>query len=70
MPRRVAGIDAAAAAAFGAARTGLDAALRDCASGRELVDAGYPDDVAVAAGLDAGRAVPVLRDGAFSAAPA
>ncbi len=40
-------------------------ALHACASGRELVDAGHPDDVAVAAELDRSRAVPVLRDGAF-----
>jgi phosphosulfolactate phosphohydrolase-like enzyme len=35
-----------------------------CASGRELIDAGYPGDVDVAAELDAGAFVPVLRDGA------
>ncbi len=44
---------------------GLADALGACASGRELIDAGHPDDVAVAAELDTGIAVPVLRDGAF-----
>jgi 2-phosphosulfolactate phosphatase len=56
---------AAAAAAFGAAAGGVAAALRACASGRELIDAGHPDDVDVAAELDASSSVPVLRDGAF-----
>jgi 2-phosphosulfolactate phosphatase len=45
----------------------LGPALRACASGRELIDAGYPDDVDTAAELDASGSVPVLRDGAFVA---
>jgi 2-phosphosulfolactate phosphatase len=55
----------AAAASFPDLDVG--AALRACASGRELIDAGHPDDVATAAELDASPHVPVLRDGAFSA---
>jgi 2-phosphosulfolactate phosphatase len=43
----------------------IGAALRACASERELVDAGHADDVATAAELDASPHVPVLRDGAF-----
>jgi len=43
------------------------AALRASASGRELIDAGYPGDVDVAAELDASASVPVLRDGTFVA---
>ncbi len=63
----------AAAAAFdgclgrraGSADDTTAGALRACAGGRELVDAGHPDDVAVAAELDRSHTVPVLRDGAF-----
>ena len=40
-------------------------ALQCCASGRELIDAGYPGDVDVAAELDDSASVPVLRDGMF-----
>ncbi len=43
----------------------VGAALRACASGRELTDAGYLDDVEIAAELDRSLSVPVLRDGAF-----
>ena len=42
-------------------------ALRDCASGRELVDQGYAEDVDVAAGIDASAVVPVLEAGVFTA---
>ena len=42
-------------------------ALDGCASGRELVEQGWPDDVAVAAELDPSEVVPVLRDGAYAA---
>jgi 2-phosphosulfolactate phosphatase len=58
----------AAVAAFAALRPELATALAECPSGRELVDAGWPQDVAVAAELDASPAVPLLVDGAFSAA--
>lgn len=37
-------------------------------SGTELADAGFADDVAMAAELDVDAVVPVLRDGAFTAA--
>ena len=45
----------------------VDESLAACASGRELVELGWPDDVAVAGELDASQAVPVLVDGAFTA---
>lgn len=48
------------AGALGARPGGLAAAVHDCASGRELVAAGFGDDVAVAAEVDAGTTVPVL----------
>jgi 2-phosphosulfolactate phosphatase len=39
--------------------------LAACASGQELLEAGYADDVTVAAEVDASDAVPVLEDGAY-----
>lgn len=54
-----------AAAAFDAVRPRLAAELRACASGRELIEAGFADDVEVAAELDASTVVPVLVDGVF-----
>jgi 2-phosphosulfolactate phosphatase len=45
------------------------AAVSGCASGRELIEAGFGDDVAIAAEIDACLVVPVLADGAFTAAP-
>jgi 2-phosphosulfolactate phosphatase len=55
-----------AAAAFRAVEPQVSAALHACASGLELVDNGFPEDVAVAGDLDASRAVPVLADDAFT----
>jgi 2-phosphosulfolactate phosphatase len=69
----LAGIDAdamspeakAAVAVFRAARDDLLEALAGSASGRELVDRGFSDDVAMAARLDVTDLVPMLRDGVF-----
>lgn len=61
---------AAAGAAFDAAEPHLDAVLRGCSSGRELGDAGYAEDVAIAAELDASSVVAVLEDGCFRGFPA
>ena len=55
----------AAVAAFYAARGDLRRALGSAASGRELIDAGFDDDVAIAAQLDATDLVPQLTDGGF-----
>jgi 2-phosphosulfolactate phosphatase len=55
----------AATAAFDAVRGGLGEALAACASGRELVSAGFDADVAVAAGYDVSTVVPVLVGDAF-----
>lgn len=48
----------------------LGAELRGCASGQELVDRGFGDDVDVAARLDSSSQVPVLREGEFAPAGA
>ncbi|MGW4778328.1 2-phosphosulfolactate phosphatase [Streptomyces filamentosus] len=61
--------EATAAATLWAATGDPAAALHGCASGRELYEYGYPQDVEVAAETDASTAVPVLTDGAFTEAP-
>lgn len=54
-----------AAAAFRAARPDLGERLRDCASGRELIERGFANDVDLAAQLNADDWAPVLRNNAF-----
>jgi len=56
----------AAGMAWQAVEHRIGEALHACASGRELVEQGWPDDVAVAAELDASDLVPVLTDGAYT----
>jgi 2-phosphosulfolactate phosphatase len=56
----------AAVAAFGHARAAIPAALAASVSGRELADAGFGDDVSIAAVVDATIVVPVLERGAFT----
>ncbi|MEU3305422.1 2-phosphosulfolactate phosphatase [Streptomyces sp. NPDC006678] len=43
--------------------------VADCSSGRELIQQGFADDVAIAIELDATMVVPILTDGAFTAVP-
>ena len=54
--------------AFRAVEPELGAALRSCASGRELVEADFDQDVSIAGELDADGCVPVLAGGSFTAA--
>jgi 2-phosphosulfolactate phosphatase len=54
-----------AADAFRAVERRLAEAMSGCASGRELAEAGFAEDVDVAAELDVSTVVPVLMDGAF-----
>ena len=46
-------------------RDDISTAPSQCASGRELIEIGFADDVRTAAQLDSGGAIPLLRDGAF-----
>jgi len=58
---------AAARAAFEAAAGRLSQVLAGCSSGRELIERGFPEDVALASELDAQTVAAELVDGAFSA---
>lgn len=57
----------AAVAAFEAAEAKLGLLLQDCASGIELTENGFAEDVAIAAELDASTTAPVLHAGGFRA---
>jgi len=61
--------EAEAAAACAAGTRDVPAAVAGCASGRELVGRGFPQDVEIAAEPDTSRGVPILADGAFRRAP-
>ena len=54
-----------AADAFAAAQPHLLQSLRDCGSGAELVQRGFPEDVDIAADLDCEAVAPKLVDSAF-----
>lgn len=58
-----------ALAAYTAVRDRVDEALAMCSSGRELIEQGFAEDVAIAAERDASTAVPLLVDGAFTPPP-
>ena len=55
----------AAIAAFRDAEHGLPEILPRCASGRELIEKGWPGDVEYASQLNVSTVVPVLTNGAF-----
>ncbi|MFI7600535.1 2-phosphosulfolactate phosphatase [Actinoplanes sp. NPDC049681] len=55
----------AAAAAFTAVANELPPRLRACASGRELIEKGFPEDVEIAAEIDRCPSVPVLSGDVF-----
>jgi 2-phosphosulfolactate phosphatase len=54
-----------ATAAYDHVRGDVSAALRDCASGRELVEGGFARDVEIAGTADVGEVVPILSGEAF-----
>lgn len=55
----------AARAAYRELKGEIAAVLHGCPSGRELIDAGFPDDVALAAQEDVSDAVPALQQGRY-----
>lgn len=55
----------AAVAAYTAARGELGARMRACASGRELIERGFSEDVDLAAEYGASRSVPLLEGDTF-----
>jgi len=57
-----------AAAAWSSVADDVAAALADSASGRELTEQGYAEDVAIAAEVDRSRSVPLLFEQRFMAA--
>lgn len=59
--------EATAASACYTATPDVASTVAACASGRELIDRGFGDDVAIAAETDTCVTVPVLTDGAFTA---
>jgi 2-phosphosulfolactate phosphatase len=56
----------AAVAAFRELEPEMAHALRSCASGRELIERGYPEDVEIAAEVGSSTAVPVYDGEAFA----
>ncbi|WP_211282205.1 2-phosphosulfolactate phosphatase [Diaminobutyricimonas aerilata] len=58
---------AAAGASFAGLRNAVKHLVSASASARELVDAGFADDVRLAAQLDVSTLVPVLRESSFTA---
>lgn len=64
-PTRVSVEARAAASAWRAAAEGIAARLCECASGRELISAGYATDVALAAEVDSSRSVPIMTGHSF-----
>lgn len=58
----------AAAAAFRAVARSMPESIAACASGRELIDDGYGDELPLAAAVGASSVVPVLRGDSFQPA--
>jgi 2-phosphosulfolactate phosphatase len=56
---------AGAVAAFKEAEPELERRLRQCSSGKELIERGYLEDVRLAAQLNASDCAPTLKNGAF-----
>ena len=55
----------AAQAVFHASESALDEWIRDCSSGRELIEAGFGSDVELASEYGSSSAIPVLERGAY-----
>jgi 2-phosphosulfolactate phosphatase len=61
---------ASAAAAFREAKRKLGEVLRQCSSGKELIESGFSEDVSLASQLNASNSAPILMDAAFVRAEA
>lgn len=59
----------AALVAFQDAQAELGARLRQCSSGKELIERGFEEDVALAAELNASACAPLLVNGAYTRSP-
>jgi 2-phosphosulfolactate phosphatase len=57
-----------AAASFERLRYSVHRILAECPSGRELIEAGYPDDIDIASEVDADHVIPLLQGNAFKLA--
>ena len=57
-----------AAASFERVRYSIHRTLGECPSGRELIEAGYPDDIDLASEVDADHVIPLLQGIAFKLA--
>ena len=55
----------AATAAYQSAQSSLKSLLKQCSSGKELIEKGFEQDVDLAAELDVSDCVPTLVDGAY-----
>ena len=55
-----------AAATFAALAAEIGSSLEQCGSGKELIERGYAQDVALAAELNASEGVPLLLDGSYT----
>lgn len=58
-----------AVAAYRGVRRSIATLIRQCGSGRELIERGFGQDVGLAADLNVSRGVPTLVDGAYRLAP-
>jgi len=55
----------AALAVFDVSKANLAEEVRNCISGKELIERGFEEDLLLACDLDVNGNVPVLRDGAY-----
>jgi 2-phosphosulfolactate phosphatase len=56
----------AALAVYREAQGEIPEIIRQCSSGKELIERGFEEDVALACALEASNCVPFLKDGAYS----
>ena len=52
-------------AAFDCFKDNLLGVLRECSSGKELIEMGFDEDILASAALDADNCAPILKDGEY-----